>query len=118
MPAKDKFNAAVMKLQHEMWKNKLITFLNGGPAPTNTSHKDCALGKWMYQEGGMSEYGTLPEMKSLERQHTQFHDTVRKAIDLHSAGDQDAAWKLYESLKPMSAEIMRIIDVFNTKINR
>lgn len=118
MSAKFKFNASVAKLQHEMWKNKLITFLNGGPAPTATSHRECSLGKWIYDEGGRDEYGSLSEMRRLEQQHTAFHDEIKKAIDAQNAGDTDAAWNAYQSTKSMSADMLSVIDVFNDRINK
>jgi hypothetical protein len=111
-----KFNASVSKLQHEMWKNKLITFLNGGPVPTATTHRECALGKWLYDEGGLEEYGTLPEMRQLEQYHAQFHSNIKKVIDSQQTGDKDGAWSSYEALKPMSIKLQDIIDAFGAKV--
>lgn len=104
MSARFAFNGSVAKLQHEMWKNKLITFLNGGPAPTAIGHRECALGKWLYEEGGKDEFGSLSEMIRLENQHTNFHNAIKKAIEAQNSGNTTGAWSTYESLKPMSAE--------------
>lgn len=118
MSAQYKFNGSVAKLQHEMWKNKLITFLNGGPAPTTTSHRECALGKWIYEEGGLEEYKALPEMQRLEKVHADFHDSIKNAIELQNAGELKVAWELYEALKPMSNELLTLIDaISNAKLN-
>ncbi|KOR30317.1 hypothetical protein TI04_06305 [Achromatium sp. WMS2] len=105
MTVKHKFNASVTKLQHEMWKNKVITFLNGGPAPTGVTHHECALGKWLYEEGGMETYGSIPEMKRLERFHAKFHDCVKGIIDKQNKGDANGAWSEYEQLKLMATQL-------------
>lgn len=116
MSAKYAFNGSVAKLQHEMWKNKLITFLNGGPAPTAVSHRECALGKWIYEEGGKDEYGSLPEMSRLEREHTKFHDAIKKIIDEQQTGREKEAWSHYEEIKPLSSELLIIIDAFAARL--
>lgn len=110
-----RFNASVAKLQHEMWKNRLITFLNGGAAPSDTSHRDCDLGKWMYS-GGLDEYGSYPEMRKLEQRHTDFHNRIKQVIDLQQNGDQSRAWDEYEALKPMSGELGGLLDALQSKV--
>ncbi|KOR33366.1 hypothetical protein TI05_01395 [Achromatium sp. WMS3] len=118
MAVKHAFNASVAKLQHEMWKNKIITFLNGGPVPTEVSHRECQLGKWLYEEGGKEEYGSLPEMRHLEKEHTKFHDVIKQAIAMQQAGNEKEAWNLYESLKPLSKELLAIIDTLSNKLKQ
>jgi len=110
-----KFNASVAKMQHEVWKNKLITFLNGGVAPTAVSHRDCDLGKWIYG-GGLDEYGSVSEMRKLENRHQEFHDRIKKVIDLQQSGHKDEAWEIYQSLKPMSVELLEILDSVAEKV--
>lgn len=116
MSAKYKFNGSIAKLQHEMWKNKLITFLNGGSAPDAISHRECALGKWIYEEGGMKEYQALDEMQSLEKFHAKFHDAIKEIITHQNAGNVNEAWWTYEFLKPMSTELLNLIDALGNKI--
>jgi hypothetical protein len=118
MSAKYAFNGSVAKLQHEMWKNKLITFLNGGPAPTAISHRECSLGKWIYEDGGKDEYGSLPEMHRLEREHTKFHDAIKKIIEEQQSGHEKEAWNHYEEIKPLSSELLNIIDAFSDRIKK
>jgi len=63
------------KAQHSLWKIKLISFLHGELDIKLTdfvSHRDCRLGKWLYSTG-MAEYGSIPEMQSLETLHQQLH---------------------------------------------
>lgn len=112
------FNAPIARLQHAMWKNKLITFLNGGEPIASVSHKDCALGKWLYEEGGIDKYGKLPEMQQLDLYHAQFHAKTKHVIDRQQAGDISAAWKAYEEVKSMSDEILILIDALDARIKR
>ena len=110
-----KFNAPVAKMQHEMWKNKLITFLNGGTAPTAVSHRECDLGKWLYG-GGLEDNRSVPDMRKLEQQHQEFHDRIRRVIELQQAGNRDQAWEIYESLKPMSVTLEGVIDTVSRQM--
>jgi hypothetical protein len=118
MSAKYAFNGSVAKLQHEMWKNKLITFLNGGPAPNAITHRECSLGKWIYEEGGKEEYGSMPEMHRLEREHTKFHDAIKKVIEEQQAGRDKDAWSSYEAIKPLSSELLSVIDIFTARLKK
>ncbi len=109
-------NLPLIKMQHEMWKNKLITLLNGGKMPLAVSHRDCDLGKWLYS-GGFETYGNLPEMRKLEQEHHRFHDRVHRIIELHQAGKAKEAWAVYESLKTQSAELMALIDALGSQMH-
>lgn len=116
MSAKNKFNESVARLQHELWKNKLIVFLNGGTMPPAVSHHECALGKWIYEEGGIEEYGMLPEMRRLEKFHANFHDAIKDIIEKQNAGKTDDAWEVYEAIKPMSDELLTLISAVGSKL--
>lgn len=116
MAAKLKFNESIAKLQHEIWKNKLLTFLNGGSTIPPITHRECALGKWLYEEGGMAEYGTLSELQRLEKFHANFHTKIKTIIDKQTDGDRDGAWEDYEALKPMSDELISIINLVGIKL--
>jgi hypothetical protein len=111
-----KFNGGLVKLQHQIWKNKLLTFLNGGELQIAVSHRDCAIGKWLYTEGGFDKNKYLPEMEAFEQQHAQYHDAIIKVIALQNAGNSTDAWKAYESLKVMSDQLMSIIDALSANV--
>ncbi|KOR30097.1 hypothetical protein TI03_00400 [Achromatium sp. WMS1] len=110
------FNRSLIKLQHQVWRNKLLTFLNGGQLQVAVNHKDCAIGKWLYKEGGLNEYGSLAEMIDFEKQHAEYHDAIKKVIDLQLAGNTEDAWTTYQSIKSLSDELMETIDALSDKI--
>ena len=54
---------ASARSKHLLWKSRLRDFLDGkGTLTMNEaiSHKDCALGKWLYSSG-LQQFGKLPE---------------------------------------------------------
>ncbi len=110
------FNRGLVKLQHQVWKNKLLTFLNGGELQIAINHKECAIGQWLYTEGGFEKYSFLPEMQQFEKQHAQYHDAIKDIIDLQLAGKSTEAWEMYESIKSFSNELMNTIDALDDKI--
>jgi methyl-accepting chemotaxis protein len=110
------FNASITKLQHHLWKNKLITFLNGGEAPAAVTHRQCAIGKWLYESGGMAQYQALSGMQAFEKRHAEYHSAIKRVIDLHIAGDSVRAWTSYESVKHMTDELLGMIDTLDDQI--
>ncbi len=109
-------NLPLIKMRHEMWKNKLITFLNGGKVPVAISHRDCDLGKWLYG-GGLATYSEFPEMRALEQEHQRFHDRVYRIIELYQSGKPKEAWAVYEELKAHSGELMALLDALGNRLH-
>jgi chemotaxis signal transduction protein len=80
---------ASARSKHLVWKSKLRDFLDGKDNLTlaeASSHKDCALGKWLYSSG-IQQFGKLPEVQQLENLHQQFHGAVREVIAFQTSGD-------------------------------
>lgn len=99
------------KTAHLAWKGKLRAFLDGKATLTKqqaSSHKDCALGQWYYQEG-LKNYGHLHEMRELEPPHTQLHHIIHSIIHAREQGDHAQAERLYSKIEPLSREIVTLL---------
>ena len=82
---------SLMVGKHLAWKSRLRRFLKGEEMLTETqltSHRDCDLGRWLYG-GGMDKYGHFKEMKEMEREHAQMHETIKNVVHLKEAGQLD-----------------------------
>ena len=113
-----KFDFAVARVMHIAWKSSLRSFLDGKESMTEEqamSHKECDLGKWMYSDG-MASYGTLPEMKELEKVHTELHTIVKRVIQLKQSGDSDSAENELAKLEPVSQKIFSLLVEIEHKV--
>ena len=116
MPSLD-FSLAKMK--HESWKTKLRGFLDGRLKIDDSelsSEKECALGKWLYSEG-LSKYGTISDLKQLEREHAQMHETVKKVVHLKRTGDAAGAQQGYERVCTMSSKIVALLATLEKQVS-
>ena len=105
------------KLKHTSWKLKLRDFLDGKPGLTAaqaTSHKDCELGKWLYSEG-IAKYGTMAEMKALEKEHEVLHRTIKAILDLKTAGKTADAETEFRKVEGISKKIVDLLTAIESK---
>ena len=68
--------------------SRLRQFLDGKTSMTVEqagSHKECALGKWLYSLASRSS-ATFPEMQELEKTYAGFHALVKQIVTLKTAG--------------------------------
>jgi hypothetical protein len=75
---------ALVRRKHLEWTDRLRQFLDGKTALTVEqagSHKECALGKWLYSRG-LKEYGDIAEIVELEKTHAGFHALVKQIGEL------------------------------------
>jgi len=73
---------ATARKKHHQWLDRLKELLEGKATMTVEqagSPRECALGKWLYGVG-LKEYGSIPEMRTLEQTHKNFHEVVREVI--------------------------------------
>ncbi|HXX81435.1 MAG TPA: CZB domain-containing protein [Thermodesulfovibrionales bacterium] len=106
------------RIKHRVWKSRLKDFLEGKGGLTEEqaiSHKDCSLGKWMYS-GGLQNYSTIPEMKSLEQVHIRLHETVKNIVTLKNTGKTAEAEAEYLKIGPMSDEIIDLLTAIEKKV--
>jgi methyl-accepting chemotaxis protein len=106
-----KFDFAVARVMHIAWKSSLRSFLDGKESMSEeqaVSHKDCDLGKWLYTDG-MNSYGTMPEMKELEKVHIDLHAIVKRVIQLKQSGDNASAEEELAKLESVSQKIFLLL---------
>jgi methyl-accepting chemotaxis protein len=113
-----KFDFAVARVMHIAWKSSLRSFLDGKASMSEeqaVSHKDCDLGKWLYTDG-MSSYGTMPEMKELEKVHVELHAIVKRVVQLKKSGDNATAEQELAKLDTISQKIFLLLVTIEKKI--
>ena len=109
---------AAARAKHQQWFGRLREFLDGKTPMTLEqagSHKDCALGKWLYSTG-LKEYGDIPEMQELEKTHAGFHALVRNIVSLKTTGHHAQAEQEFGDVKPTSAKIVELLTVIEKKV--
>ncbi|MCB1825109.1 MAG: CZB domain-containing protein [Candidatus Competibacteraceae bacterium] len=79
---------------HLQWIAKLTAAIYSGQIPdrdTASVDNHCALGKWIYDEGGGLLHENTKGFSELREKHKQFHVIVGQIIDLVQAGKMDEA---------------------------
>ena len=112
------FDFTSAALKHSSWKLRLRNYLDGKgglTADQATSHKDCELGKWLYA-GGLAKYGTIPEMRTLEREHEILHQTVRTIVDLKSSGRTKEAEAAFLKIDASSRRIQELLNTLDKTV--
>jgi methyl-accepting chemotaxis protein len=105
------------KTAHLAWKGKLRAYLDGKGSLTReqaVSHKDCVLGKWYYSEG-MQKYGSMAEMRQLEKPHEELHKLIRSIIDLRESGRSAEAEQQYLKIEPLSRQVVQMLEIIEQK---
>ena len=103
---------------HLSWKVRLRSYLDGKASLSlqeAVSHRDCAFGKWYYDEG-RTRYASIPEMAEIEQPHQELHELVRQAVEYREAGDYAAAERLYDRVSILSASIVDRLNTIEDRI--
>lgn len=104
---------------HMAWRQKIRDFLDGRKSLTHAeavSHRDCALGKWLYSEG-MKAYGHIDQMQTMEKRHEKLHAVIREIIDLKSAGNNAEAEHRYREIESLSGEIVSLLTAVENQVS-
>jgi len=104
---------------HLAWRQKIRDFLDGRKSLTQAeavSHRDCVLGKWLYSSG-MSNYGHIEEMQTMEQRHERLHAVIREIIDLKEAGRDASAEKMYTEIESLSGEIVGLLQMVEARVS-
>ena len=107
-----------LRFKHLQWRSRLRDFLDGKESLTESqavSERDCALGKWYYA-GGLEKFRDIPEMKQIERPHSELHKTVKEIMDLKNSGNIKEAEKAYKKIGPLSSEIVSLLNIIEKKV--
>ena len=103
---------------HLAWKARLQDVLNGKLAMTEQqggSHKECALGKWLYGRG-LKEFGSLSVMQELEKAHLEFHAHVRGLLRSKASGDLRQAEEELSRVDALSKDVVSILERFEDEV--
>lgn len=103
---------------HLAWRQKIRDFLDGRKSLTHAeavSHRDCALGKWLYSQG-LAQYGHVSEMQTMEQRHERLHAVIREIIDLKEAGKAAEAENRYREIERLSGEIVGLLQTVENKV--
>ncbi len=111
---------AAARSKHLLWKSRLRDFLDGKTTLTAaqaTSHKDCALGIWLYSSG-LEQFGDLPAMQQLETLHQQLHNHVRVVITSKGAGETTRAEQELAQVESLSGQIVALLTELEAAYHR
>jgi methyl-accepting chemotaxis protein len=103
---------------HLAWRQRIRDFLDGAKALTHeeaVSHRDCALGKWLYSSG-LELYGHIDDMKVMEGEHETLHSTIREIIDLKHQGKDQEAEQRYKEIEQLSGKIVGLLKAVERKV--
>jgi len=109
---------AVARTKHQAWFGRLRQFLDGKATLTVEeagSHKECALGKWLYAKG-LKDFGDVGEIVELEKSHAGFHALVRQIVTLAAAGSYAQAEQAFSDVKPTSDKIVELLTAAERKV--
>ncbi len=84
---------------HQKWKGRLQAVLDGVGetdlcVDTVRCDHHCLLGKWIHGPGG-ARFGHHEAFQQLKQEHAAFHRLAGQVLQLHRAGDEIAAQRLY-----------------------
>lgn len=113
------FDFFAARTAHLAWRQRIREFLDGSAALTHdeaVSHRDCALGKWLYSTG-LAQYGHIDEMQAMEKEHQVMHAAIREIIDLKSRGDARQAEERYVDIEQLSGRIVTLLKAVERKVS-
>ncbi|HIJ24000.1 MAG: CZB domain-containing protein [Gammaproteobacteria bacterium] len=108
-----------MRLVHLSWELQMEELLDTHHAPNFevAGHEECPLGLWLYDEG-LSEFGSVPEIQQLERDHKLFHQAVRRVMRSHKHSRREEAGEALQDVRHLSHEIIYLLTVVEFKLLR
>jgi methyl-accepting chemotaxis protein len=80
-----------------------------------TSHTECMLGKWYYQNG-REQYGSLNEFKAIDEPHTRFHRNYRQAVEAFQRGDRQTFEAHFNETERLSHEIVELLESLELRL--
>ncbi len=108
----DTFSIEKAKIAHNMWKLKLLKFVEGemeiDPSEL-VDHTQCYLGKWYYSEG-KKHCGHLKTFQDIEPPHIELHKLAKEIYELVKSGRQKEAKDLLVKVKEVAEDIVLGLD--------
>ena len=116
----DVFNIEKAKVAHNMWKLKLLKFLEGDlemdPSEL-VDHTQCYLGKWYYSQG-KEHCGHLDSFRAIEPPHIELHRLAREIYELKKAGKVEEAKQKLIRVKEVASVIVENLDKLKAECTR
>jgi hypothetical protein len=102
---------------HAAWKIKLGRYLKNPDGSLQASElsqdNKCALGEWIYGEGG--KYAKLPDFSKLQNEHARFHkavgDVVRRANSGQSVTQETSLGSQSEFMQASMGVVAAIVNL-------
>jgi len=105
-------------LNHLAWKIRLHDIINDKEIVDSSekiSHEDCELGRWLYSEL-LPAFGSLKEVRRLEKTHKDIHDICKKVLQLKYGADTRSAESELVRLEHLSQEMFSLLLAIRSKI--
>lgn len=111
-------NLSLIGANHNIWCMKISHFVTAnGEMPPIKSHRECELGKWLYSEG-LSNYGHIDEVKTLEKEHRQLHSIAENIIQLKNNSHKAQAQQQLFVMQEHSEKIINLLKACQSKLTR
>jgi hypothetical protein len=99
---------------HIQYLKKIDAAIKGEIDFEGTTHHECKLGQWLYNEGpvemvSMSNSKARVVFDSLLEPHQRFHELGQQAMEKKRAGDDSSAKMLLTELHVLSTKITHIL---------
>ncbi len=105
------FDFFAARTAHLAWRQRIRDFLDGAEGLSEdeaVSHRDCKLGKWLYSQG-LEQYGHIPAMRTMEKEHEVLHATIREIVRLKNEGRDDEAEARFADIEKLSGKIVFLL---------
>lgn len=112
---KQDFESGLVK--HLLFKSKLRSFLYGSGTSEGPIRdpQQCAFGHWI-RDRALTHYQHLPEARELDRVHIQIHEQANRLMDLHQAGQREAALAGLPAVEQLADHITRLLRTMEERL--
>ena len=108
-------------IKHVYFKSKLRSFLfgNGGAEGLLRDPEQCILGLWIADRmRNTGPYAHLAEARLFDQQHKLIHKEANRLMDMHQAGQDEAAVAGIRPLQAISDEMANLLRTMEAKLRR
>jgi methyl-accepting chemotaxis protein len=113
------FHAGSIKAAHGRWRVLLSEMVAGLRTIESRELLDptqCELGRWYFGEG-RALFGGLPAFQAVDVQHQQVHALARRIVQLHNAGQQQAAIEELAAFSKLTERLFGALDALEREVN-
>lgn len=101
------------RTDHLLWKWRIYNMFLGleqVDPETVSSHKDCRLGKWYYDQKTQERFKVQPSFQQLEEYHQRVHHLARETARLFNNQQMNEAEESLKQLNQASEQVVLLID--------